>query len=414
MNIAVIGLGYVGLPLFCELQKSFNTFGFDTNQDRINELKNNLDTTNEINASELKAIDKNRFLSDPEAIGNIDLFIITVPTPIDKNNNPDLSSLSAATSFVAKKIKPNGIVVYESTVYPGCTEEFCGKIIEEISGFKLNETYSLGYSPERINPGDKDNTIRTITKIISASNPNALEKIKTVYSKVVDAGLFIAKNIKTAEAAKVIENTQRDINIALINELSMIFNKIGINTSDVLDAADTKWNFHKYLPGLVGGHCIGVDPYYLSYKSKQVGITPKIIDAGRETNDNMHNVIVSELIKQMIAKKVDFSKANILILGYTFKENCPDSRNSRISYLISEIESYDIKVDFYDPYIEKSTIEIEKLNNSKKEFDAVIIAVPHDQFKALSFSKLKSICKDNGLIFDLKGVYPDEPVNFRL
>lgn len=412
MKIAVIGLGYVGLPLLLELSKYFKVSGFDINKRRILDLKNGIDRTKEIKTKLLKRnnISYTYNFSD---LTRCDVFIICVPTPV-KKNKPDISMLLNATKLVSQRLKKGDLVIYESTVYPGLTREKCNPILEKYSGLKLNKDFIIGYSPERINPGKNSKKISSIKKVISGSNQKALNKVESIYKKIIKAGLFKASSIEVAEAAKIIENTQRDINIALMNEFSQILNKMNISSKEVLEAAASKWNFIKFQPGLVGGHCIGVDPYYLAHKSKMLGINPKVILAGRNINDNMKFYIIEYLRKNL----KNIKKKSILILGSTFKEDCPDFRNSQIMQMSYKLIKYVNNLYVYDQYfvenkVDKKIVFSNKLSKQRK-FDAVIIAVPHDYIKKFSLKKIKSLIKKNGLILDLKSIFNKEEVNFQL
>lgn len=403
-KIALIGLGYVGLPLAAALSKKYQVVGFDINQTRINELKLGNDKTLELSKDELNQAIQNGliFSSDLNDIASCNFYIITVPTPVDKNNRPDLRPIISASKSVAKVLKPNDIVVYESTVYPGATEEICVEILENGSGLKFNKDFECGYSPERINPGDKEHTITKIKKIVSASSDEALKIVSDVYSSVISAGIYQAQSIKVAEAAKVIENTQRDINIAFVNELAMLFNKLGIDTNAVLDAASTKWNFLNFRPGLVGGHCIGVDPYYLTHKAQEAGYHPEIILAGRRINDNMGSYVASSIVKLMIKKGLKINGAKVLIYGITFKENCPDIRNSRVIDVVKELNEFGCEVSISDPWADKNEVKHEYGlttidNPNPSEYDCVVLAVAHSQFKELKL--------DNCLVYDIKNIY---------
>lgn len=406
MKIAVIGLGYVGLPLAAAFSKKYEVVGFDVNNTRIEELKSGFDRTLELNSEQMNEAIKNsmKFSINLEDIKDCSFFIVTVPTPIDKNKRPDLTPVIKASESVAKVLKKGDIVVYESTVYPGVTEEVCVPILERVSGMKFNQDFYCGYSPERINPGDKEHTVTKIKKITSGSTPQIADKVDEVYRSIITAGTHKAPSIKVAEAAKVIENTQRDINIAFINELAMIFERMNIDTSAVLEAAGTKWNFLNFRPGLVGGHCIGVDPYYLTHKAQELGFHPEMILAGRRINDNMGKYAASQVIKLMIKKGVTISSAKVLVLGLTFKENCPDIRNSRVIDVIDELKDFGCKVDVYDPWVDEAEVKIEYgitplKNYDENDYNCVIIAVAHDKFKGLKFK--------NVLVYDIKNIYPD-------
>ena len=403
MKIAVIGLGYVGLPLAAAFSEKYEVTGFDVNAARIEELKSGYDRTLELSAEQMKKAIENgmKFSLNLDDIRDCNFFIVTVPTPIDKNKRPDLTPVVKATQSVAKVLKKGDIVVYESTVYPGVTEEICVPLLEQ-SGLKFNEDFFCGYSPERINPGDKEHTVTKIKKITSGSTPEVADKVDEVYRSIITAGTHKAPTIKVAEAAKVIENTQRDINIAFMNELAMIFNKMNIDTNAVLQAAGTKWNFLNFRPGLVGGHCIGVDPYYLTHKAQELGFHPEMILAGRRINDNMGKYAAGEVVKLMIKRGVLINSARVLVLGLTFKENCPDIRNSRVIDVIEELRDFGCSVDVYDPWADEAEVKREYGITPLKSFDeadydCVVIAVAHDKFKGLKFSK--------ALVYDIKNVY---------
>lgn len=406
-KISIIGQGYVGLPLTIEIGKKYqNVIGFDNSLERINEINDKFDYNKEISNSEFNRVKNINFTYDPIKISKSDFFIVTVPTPLNKRREPDLTSLIEATKLVAKNIKKKSIIVYESTVYPGCTEEICVPILEEISKMKFNKDFFCGYSPERINVGDKNHSLTKIIKIVSGSSVNSRNKINKFYKSIIKAGTYVAKNIKIAEAAKVIENTQRDLNIALVNELSMIFNKMKINTLDVLNAADTKWNFIKFNPGLVGGHCIGIDPYYLTYKSKKIGHNPRIINAGRSVNDGMANYISKRIFFNMKKKKIKFKNSKALILGCAFKKNCTDIRNSKIFDLARFLNTHKINVDIYDPWVKKDKNINDKkyfnfITDIKKKYDVIILGVGHDIFKKFNLKRLNKISKKQKVIFDI-------------
>jgi|TARA_Y100000992_G_scaffold301064_1_gene271074 UDP-N-acetyl-D-galactosamine dehydrogenase len=414
INIAVLGLGYVGLPLMLALSKKFSVVGFDTSHKRINELKRGVDNTNESKQSDLKE-NLNSFTSSVKKIKNCNVFIVTVPTPIKRNKSPDLKYLNGACSIIGKILKKNDLVIFESTVYPGLTEEVCVPILEKFSSLSYRQDFSVGYSPERINPGDKNHKIKDIVKVVSGSDPIAAKRVNDIYTKIISAGTYIASSIKVAEAAKVIENTQRDINIALINELSRIFDLMEIDTNEVLEAANTKWNFIDFKPGLVGGHCIGVDPYYLTYKSKSLGFSPEMILAGRNTNENVPKFIVNKSLKVMKRRGFVPKLSKVLMLGLSFKENCPDTRNSKsfetLSFLLSKV-SY---VDVYDPIaitdkhsfeaFKKSNFKILKKLPKKAQYNLIIIAVSHSIFKEIGAKAIKFLGSKNAVIFDVKGLY---------
>lgn len=413
-QIIVVGLGYVGLPLAVELAKKFKVIGYDVNSTRINELKSSLDKTKEVSSEELKN-SKLIFTDDIKLISSKDIYIVTVPTPIDDSNHPDLRPIESASRTVGKSISKGTVVIYESTVYPGTTEEFCVPILEKESGLKHNQDFFTGYSPERINPGDKERRVSDIIKVTSGSTPDVADFVDLLYSQIITAGTYKASSIKVAEAAKVIENTQRDLNIAFVNELAILFDKMNLDTSEVLKAAGTKWNFLQFKPGLVGGHCIGVDPYYLTYKAQILGYHPEIILAGRRLNDNMSSFVVEKLIKYLIKENVQILKSNILILGASFKENCPDVRNSKVFDVISKLADYGCSIDLYDPVVDPNEVKHEYgINLIKKidqKYDAIVLAVAHNAFLEID---LKNIKKDKSIVFDLKSFLPKELVDLRL
>lgn len=410
MNIGVIGLGYVGLPLAVELGKKYNTVGYDINKKRVQQLKKNKDLTKEVSETELIKSSRLKVTNNREALAGINFYIVTVPTPITKDNRPDLSAIISATELISKYLDHGDIVVYESTVYPGLVEEVCVPILSRISGLSFNSEFSVGYSPERINPGDKKHKLVNIQKIVSASNSIALEKIDGIYKSIIKAGTFRASSIKVAEAAKVIENTQRDLNIAFVNELSIIFDKLGIDTNEVLEAADTKWNFMKFTPGLVGGHCIGVDPYYLTHKAIDLGIFPKVIVSGRDTNDQMHNFLIKKIHSHLTKNKKTLKNMKILVLGFTFKENCPDIRNTRVENLVyalskkcSSISIFDPIADFSGFRMKSGNIKIIKtLPKSFNRYDGLIAAVPHAGFKKMINNK--NFIENFEFILDIKNL----------
>lgn len=419
LRVAVIGMGYVGLPLAVEFAKFRKIIGFDIKKKRILELKKGIDLTFEVKKNLLKK--KNLyFTSDIRDLKNINCYIIAVPTPINKNKTPDLKYLLNATSIVASILKKNDIVVYESTVYPGCTENKCVPILQKKSGLKYNTDFYCGYSPERINPGDKNHRIQNIKKITSGSNSRVAKLIDKLYRQIILAGTHMVENIKIAEAAKVIENIQRDLNIALVNELSILFKKMSIDTHSVLKAAETKWNFHSYKPGLVGGHCIGVDPYYLTYIAKKFGHETKVILSGRSLNENMGKYVVQQFKKEMKKKIINIYKAKILIMGLTFKENCPDLRNSGVKKIVEELKKFKCQIDLYDPWPSKSDIykyyqikSVKKLY--QKKYDGIIISVAHKKFKELGEEFIFSLCKNKkSVIYDLKNLFNSKKINFRL
>lgn len=423
-RIAIIGLGYVGLPLAVEFAKKYSVTGFDINESRIGELKRGYDRTLEVSDDALKAVLTDDpvklglfFASDLDSIAGADFYIVTVPTPVDKYNRPDLTPLYKASETVGKVLKPGDIVVYESTVYPGVTEEECVPVLERVSGLQYNVDFFAGYSPERINPGDKEHTVAKILKVTSGSDEDTAEKVDSLYRSVITAGTHKAASIKVAEAAKVIENAQRDINIAFVNELAKIFNRLGIDTDDVLQAAGTKWNFLKFKPGLVGGHCIGVDPYYLAQKAQEAGYHPEIILAGRRLNDGMGEYVAHEVVRLMIKKDIPVKNANILVLGVTFKENCPDVRNTKIVDILETLKGYDTHITIYDPWASTTEVKHEYgwdcVNQipGTGDFDAVILGVAHKEFETLD---LASLCKRNKVVYDVKGVLSRNIVDARL
>ncbi|CAG0905341.1 unnamed protein product [Cyprideis torosa] len=411
-HIAIIGLGYVGLPLAVAFAKVHPTLGFDPNTKRIQELRRGKDTTLEVEDSELEEVaNKLNFTDEACDIAECTVYIIAVPTPIDPARQPDLRYLQSASEIVGKNLRPGDHVIYESTVYPGCTEEVCVPILEQCSGLRLNHDFFCGYSPERINPGDKEHRLADIIKITSGSSPEAAQYIDALYRDIITAGTFQASSIKVAEAAKVIENTQRDVNIALINELALIFHKLHINTTEVLQAAGTKWNFLPFSPGLVGGHCIGVDPYYLTYKAQKIGYHPSMILAGRRLNDSMGQYVAGALIKLMVKRKIDVTRAKVLILGLTFKENCPDLRNTKVIDSIGELEEYNIEVDVYDPWANPDEAQAEYGVALLKEplageYDGILITVAHDDFKNLGPEHIRSYGKKNHVLYDVKNLFP--------
>ncbi len=418
-KIAVIGLGYVGLPLAVEFGKKFNTIGYDINKDRLSELKKKVDSTLEVSSSDLKSSSKLSFCSEISNLKECSFYIVTVPTPIDEFRKPDLEPLISASRAIGKVINSGDIVVFESTVYPGATEEECIPIIEQISGLKINKDFYAGYSPERINPGDKEHRLIDIVKVTSGSNSFAANVIDDIYSSIITAGTYKASSIKVAEAAKVIENTQRDLNIGLINELAMIFSRLGIDTDEVLKAAGTKWNFLPFKPGLVGGHCIGVDPYYLTHKAEAEGYSPELILAGRRINENMPKFIASELIKKMAKNEVFTSTTKVLILGFTFKENCPDIRNTKVIDLIRELEDYGVVVDCFDPHADVKEVKklygVSLINKLKpNNYKGVVIAVGHKDFDKIGREGIASLAAPKCVIYDLKHILPIEQAEIRL
>ena len=407
-KLAVIGLGYVGLPIALEFARRIKVVGFDINAERVEMMKNNIDPSEELEASDFEGCDI-EFTANPEDLRDVEFYIVAVPTPIDEHNLPDLRPVVGASTTVGNVLSKGDYVVYESTVYPGCTEEDCVPVLEEKSGLKFNEDFKVGYSPERINPGDKEHTLRKIVKVSSGCCPESSELIAKTYELVVDAGVHRAPSIKVAEAAKIIENTQRDVNIALMNELSMIFNRVGINTFDVLEAAGTKWNFLKFFPGLVGGHCIGVDPYYLTHKARELGYHSKVITSGRSINDAVGAYVARETVKKIVANGGDISHSKVLVMGATFKENVADIRNSKVVDVIRELESFGVNVEVVDPHASSDQVKheygFELTPEIGSAYDAVIVAVNHEEYLNKSESYFQGLSKDNGVFVDVKGVY---------
>ncbi|MGB9191443.1 Vi polysaccharide biosynthesis UDP-N-acetylglucosamine C-6 dehydrogenase TviB [Acinetobacter sp.] len=419
LKIAIIGLGYVGLPLAVEFGKQVPVVGFDIHQKRIDELKHGQDHTLEVSPEELKQPTHLTYTANLEDLNDCNFFIVTVPTPIDEYKQPDLTPLVKASQSIGKVLKKGDIVVYESTVYPGATEEVCIPELEKVSGLKFNQDFFAGYSPERINPGDKLHRVTNILKITSGSTPEVADFVDQVYNLIIEAGTHKATSIKVAEAAKVIENTQRDVNIALINELALIFNKMGIDTEAVLEAAGTKWNFLPFRPGLVGGHCIGVDPYYLTHKAQAIGYHPEIILAGRRLNDAMGAYVVTQLVKGMLKKRIQVEDAKVLILGLSFKENCPDIRNTRIIDIVNELKEYHVNVDVYDPWVDCAEAEheygIQPVSTlTDHSYDAIILAVAHHQFKEMGVEKIRALGKVEHVLYDLKYVLAQSESDLRL
>lgn len=414
-KIGIIGLGYVGLPLAVEFGKVLDVVGFDINKERIEELKKGFDRTKEVEEADLKSSKKLSYSSNLEDLKSVNYFIVTVPTPVDEYKKPDLTPLISASKTVGNVLKKGDIVIYESTVYPGCTEEDCVPVLEKVSGLKFNVDFFCGYSPERINPGDKQHRVTTIKKVTSGSTPEVADKVDSLYKKIVTAGTHKASSIKVAEAAKVIENAQRDINIAFVNELALIFDRMNIDTQQVLEAAGTKWNFLPFKPGLVGGHCIGVDPYYLTHKAESVGYRAEVIIAGRRINDNMGAHIASRVIKLMAQHEQPIHKGNILVLGITFKENCPDIRNSKVVDVIQELQSYGTNVEIYDPQADAAEVKHEYglslINKLDKKYNAIVLAVSHDEFKSLDWNKIKG---EKTVVYDVKGYLDKSLVTARL
>lgn len=418
-TIAVIGLGYVGLPLAVEFGKKYKTIGFDINQNRIKELREGVDGTLEVDRDELISSSQLSFSSNVEDLNAANVYIVTVPTPVDNHKRPDLTPLVRASTMLGKVVSKGDVVVYESTVYPGATEEDCIPLIERESGLKFNVDFFAGYSPERINPGDKEHRLTTIKKVTSGSTPEIAEFVDSLYRSIVTAGTHKASSIRVAEAAKVIENTQRDLNIALVNELALIFNRMGIDTLDVLEAAGTKWNFLPFRPGLVGGHCIGVDPYYLTHKAQEIGYSPEVILAGRRINDSMGQYVVSQVVKRMLKKRIHIEDANVLILGLTFKENCPDIRNTRVVDLVREFKDYGANVDVYDPWVNAAEA-MHEYNISpiaeppQGKYDAILLAVAHRQFKELGVEKIRQFGRRDCVLYDIKSILPKDRIDGRL
>jgi len=410
-KIAIIGLGYVGLPLAVEFGKMREVIGFDINKTRVEKLNMGVDVTNECSADQLQAAKMLVYSSSIDDIKDAKIYIVTVPTPIDSVNRPDFSPLEAASRTVGRILKKGDIVIYESTVFPGATEEICVPILEKESGLQFNEGFSCGYSPERINPGDKVNTLTKIKKITSGSNPDAADEIDRLYSSIITAGTWKASSLKVAEAAKVIENSQRDLNIAFVNELSVIFDRLGIDTLEVLEAAGSKWNFLPFRPGMVGGHCIGVDPYYLTHKAEEVGYSPQVVLAGRRINDNMARYAAKSIVKRMLQNGIDVARSKVGVLGLTFKENCPDIRNSKVVDLIRELESWNVTVSISDPWANSDEVmheyALKLVDTSQMQgLSAVIVAVGHDEFRKMEVSEFSELCAGKGAVFgDLKSIY---------
>jgi UDP-N-acetyl-D-galactosamine dehydrogenase len=418
-RIGIVGLGYVGLPLAVEFGKHYATVGFDVKPERIAQLRRGRDVTLETTAAELRAAQRLSFTTDLRDLRRCQVFIVTVPTPIDEYKRPDLSALRRASESVGAVMRPGAVVVYESTVYPGCTEEICVPILERVSGLKFNRDFFAGYSPERINPGDKEHRLTTIRKITSGSTPEVAEFVDRLYGSIVTAGTHRASSIRVAEAAKVIENTQRDVNIALINELALIFNRLGIDTEEVLNAAGSKWNFLPFRPGLVGGHCIGVDPYYLTHKAQEIGYHAEMILAGRRLNDNMALYVTGEITRLMARKRIHVNGSRALILGMTFKENCPDIRNSKVVDVVRELQSHGANVEIYDPWADPAECRHEyglrPLASLKpNRYDVAIVAVAHRQFRELGARGVRRLCKKSHVLYDIKHVFPAAAVDGRL
>ena len=418
-RIAVVGLGYVGLPLALEFGRRFPTVGFDINRERVAELESGRDSTLEASPEEMAAATSLRYSADVAAIAECNVYVVTVPTPVDKNRRPDLTPLIAASRTVGGVLREGDVVIYESTVYPGATEEECVPILERESGLKFNEGFFIGYSPERINPGDKEHRLTTIVKVTSGSTEAAAALVDGLYRSVIEAGTHLASSIRVAEAAKVIENTQRDVNIALVNELALLFGRLGIDTLEVLAAAGTKWNFLPFRPGLVGGHCIGVDPYYLTHKAQELGYHPEIILAGRRINDGMGGYVAGEVVKLMTKRGIRVANSKVLLLGFTFKENCPDVRNTRVIDIIEELDEYGASVEVWDPWVDRAEVEREYnltpiAEPEKGRYDAVIVAVAHSQFVDLGVSGMRALGGDGSVLYDVKGLLPADQVDGRL
>jgi UDP-N-acetyl-D-glucosamine/UDP-N-acetyl-D-galactosamine dehydrogenase len=419
VRIGVIGLGYVGLPLAVEFGRKFPTVGLDINEARVAELKSGKDSSLEVEPEDLQSVPHLSYTSDLDGIRECNVYIVTVPTPINEHKQPDLSPLIGASHALGKVLKKGDIAIFESTVYPGATEEDCVPIMEADSGLTFNQDFFVGYSPERINPGDKEHRLPTIKKVTSGSTPEVADFVDALYRTIITAGTHKASSIKVAEAAKVIENTQRDVNIALINELSLIFNRLGIDTLEVLEAAGSKWNFLPFRPGLVGGHCIGVDPYYLTHKAQAIGYQPEIILAGRRLNDSMGSYVVHSIVKMMMKRGIASANCKILVLGLTFKENCPDLRNTRVVDIVDEFQDYGAQVDVYDPWVNADEAEHEYGLRPVSEvregaYDAVILAVAHREFAEMGSQKIRKLCKENGVLFDVKHILPVADVDGRL
>lgn len=419
IKLAIIGLGYVGLPLAVEFGKQYPTIGFDINAARLADLQKGHDTTLEVDDEELAQAQHLSYSSNISDLKSCNTFIVTVPTPINEHKQPDLTPLIKASETIGQVLKKGDVVIYESTVYPGATEEDCVPVLEKVSGLTFNQDFFAGYSPERINPGDKEHRVTTILKVTSGSTPEVAELVDQLYQSIITAGTYRASSIKVAEAAKVIENTQRDVNIGLINELALIFNKLNIDTEEVLKAAGTKWNFLPFRPGLVGGHCIGVDPYYLTHKAQSVGYHPEIILAGRRLNDGMGAYVVSQLVKAMLKKRIHVEGARVLVMGLTFKENCPDLRNTKVVDIINELQDYGVQVDCYDPWInpqeafhEYGIAPISELSSG--EYDAVILAVAHKQFVEMGAEQIRTLAKPEHVLYDLKYILPAHASDLRL
>ena len=419
LKLAVVGLGYVGLPLAVEFGKHRPVVGFDINAGRIRALQDGHDSTLEVSDEELAEAGGLSFSADTDTLKDCNVYIVTVPTPIDEHRRPDLTPLIRASETIGKTLKKGDIVIYESTVYPGATEEDCVPVLERVSGLTFNQDFFAGYSPERINPGDKEHRVTTIKKVTAGSTPAVADIVNDLYASIVTAGTHKASSIKVAEAAKVIENTQRDLNIALINELSMIFNRLDIDTQEVLEAAGTKWNFLPFRPGLVGGHCIGVDPYYLTHKAEAIGYHPQVILSGRRINDGMGRYVASQLVKALLARCIQVNGARVLVMGLTFKENCPDLRNTRVVDVINELAEYNVRVDVYDPWINPDEAHheygIQPINEPREgDYDGIVLAVGHRQFKDMGANAIRRLGRQDHVLYDLKYILPKEAVDLRL
>jgi len=419
LKIGIIGLGYVGLPLAVEFGKKYSVLGFDINQKRVDALQGGHDSTLEVSDSELADVKNLTFSCNKQELAECNVYIVTVPTPIDDGNAPDLTPLRKASELLGEFVKKGDVVIYESTVYPGATEEVCLPIIEKVSGLVFNQDFFAGYSPERINPGDKVNTLTKIMKITSGSTPEAGEFVNNLYSSIITAGTHLAGSIKVAEAAKVIENTQRDLNIAIVNEFAKIFNRLGIDTEEVLNAAGTKWNFLKFKPGLVGGHCISVDPYYLTHKAQEVGYRPEVILAGRRINDGMGEYVATQLVKKISSQKIHVDEAKVLVLGFTFKGDCPDVRNTKIIDIVKELKDFNMSVDVYDGWANPAEVEHEyglSLISSLKEnyYDGIVLAVDHSEFKNMGVEEIRKLGKEKHVLYDVKHVFGPKDSDIRL
>ncbi|HRD46041.1 MAG TPA: nucleotide sugar dehydrogenase [Caulobacter sp.] len=418
-RVCVLGLGYVGLPLAVALGQQFDTVGYDLDAGRIDELRRGHDRTLEVDADELATASRLRFSAEPAALDGRNIFVVTVPTPIDQARRPDLGAISAASRAIAAHLTPGSVVIYESTVYPGCTEEVCVPILEQVSGLTYNRDFFCGYSPERANPGDREHRLSTITKVTAGSTPEAAKLVDALYSAIVPAGTHLASSIAVAEAAKVIENTQRDLNIALINEFAMIFNKLGIDTLEVLQAAGTKWNFLPFRPGLVGGHCIGVDPYYLTHKAQEVGYHPEVILSGRRINDGMGAYVADRILRLMVRKKINPVGARALVLGLAFKENCPDLRNTKVVDIVAELAEHSMRVDIHDPWVDPAEARHEygielTADPVAGDYDVIVLAVAHRQFVELGAVGIRAFGKDPSVLYDVKSALPRDAVDGRL